>query len=82
MEVSDAESGAIGCKELVALSEQMLPEAYRDAFMAAQSIDQEAKAERIIGKTANAKEIISKAIYMAKNNDAVSLEDAKLLVPE
>ena len=67
VEVSDSESGAIGCKELVALSEQMLPEAYRDAFMAAQSIDREAKAERIVAKNASAKEIISKAIYMAKN---------------
>ena len=82
VDVSDAEAGAIGCKKLVALSEAMLPEAYKDAFMAAQSIDREAKAERIIGKSANAKEIISKAIYMAKNNEQVSLEDAKLLVPE
>ena len=82
VEVSDAESGAIGCKELVALSEKMLPEAYRDAFMAAQSIDREAKAERIVAKNATAKEIIGAAVAMAKNNDAVALEDAKLLVPE
>ena len=32
VEVSDAETGAVGCKELVALSEKMLPEAYRDAL--------------------------------------------------
>ena len=50
--------------------------------MAAQSIDREAKAERIVAKTASAKEIIGAAIAMTKNNDAVALEDAKLLVPE
>ncbi|MCQ2352264.1 MAG: hypothetical protein MJ033_02160 [Victivallaceae bacterium] len=55
--VSDAEGGAAGCKELVALSHTMLPEAYRDAFMAAQEIDRDAKAEKIPEKAERARAI-------------------------
>jgi predicted GTPase/uncharacterized protein (DUF697 family) len=67
VEVSDAESGAIGCKELVELSNAMLPAAYRDAFMAAQSIDREAKAAKVAEKRDRADAIISEAVEKAKS---------------
>ncbi len=66
VEVSDSESGSIGCKELVELSHAMLPAAYRDAFMAAQSIDREAKAARVADKKEHAIAIVSEAIQKAK----------------
>ncbi len=66
VEVSDAESGAIGCKELVELSHAMLPAAYRDAFMAAQDIDREAKAANVANKKERAVAIVSEAIEKAK----------------
>ena len=66
VEVSDSESGAIGCRELVELSHAMLPAAYRDAFMAAQSIDREAKAARVADKKDRAEAIVSEAIEKAK----------------
>ena len=69
IEVSDAEGGAVGCRELVNLSCRMLPDAYRDAFMAAQSIDREAKAARVAEKTDRAKEIIAKAVAQAKSGE-------------
>jgi len=66
IEVSDSEGGAVGCKELVELSHAMLPAAYRDAFMAAQSIDREAKAARVADKKDRAIAIVSAAIEKAK----------------
>ena len=66
IEVSDAESGSIGCRELVELSHAMLPAAYRDAFMAAQNIDREAKAARVSDKRERANAIIAEAIEQAK----------------
>lgn len=66
IEVSDSEGGATGCKELVEVSHAMLPAAYRDAFMAAQSIDREAKAARVADKKDRAVAIISEAIEKAK----------------
>ncbi len=66
IEVSDSEGGSVGCKELVALSHAMLPAAYRDAFMAAQSIDREAKAARVADKKDRAIAIVSEAIEKAK----------------
>lgn len=70
VEVSDAEGGAVGCKELVELSHAMLPEAYRDAFMAAQSIDREAKAAKVAEKKERAQAIIAKAVEAAKECDS------------
>ena len=60
--VSDSEGGAINCKELVELSCQMLPGAYRDAFIAAQSIDREARAQNILERSERAREMIAKTI--------------------
>ncbi len=66
VEVSDSESGSMGCKELVELSHAMLPAAYRDAFMAAQGIDREAKAARVADKKDRAVEIVADAVEKAK----------------
>ena len=74
VEVSDAEGGAIGCKELVELSRAMLPEAYRDAFMAAQSIDREAKAARVAEKKERAQAIIAAAVKAAEECGADDLK--------
>lgn len=65
VEVSDAEGGAIGCGELVALSRRMLPDAYRDAFLAAQQIDREARALRIAEKSDTARAIVRNAVSEA-----------------
>ncbi len=78
VEVSDAESGAIGARELVELSRKMLPVAYRDAFMAAQSIDREAKAAQVAEKQARAKAIVAEAIAATKADEAESPENAMI----
>jgi uncharacterized protein (DUF697 family)/ethanolamine utilization protein EutP (predicted NTPase) len=46
--VSDARTGAIGCKQLVELSYSMLPTAYRDSFLQAQRIDREAREKAVL----------------------------------
>ena len=66
VEVSDAESGAIGCRELVALSRRMLPDAYRDAFLSAQQVDREAKARWIRDKAESAGSIVAAAAGEAR----------------
>ena len=84
IEVSDAEGGALGCRELVALSEKMLPEAFRDAFIAAQHIDREAKTAKIREKAEDARLIIQQAIHDAKRLAETPLpigETASLLPP-
>jgi len=80
---SDEESGARGCKELMALSYQMLPEAYKDAFMDAQRIDREAKIAAVHGKENKARAIIGAAVTAATGAGAVPIpfSDAALLVP-
>lgn len=65
VEVSDAEGGGIGCRELVALSLRMLPEAYRDAFLAAQQIDREEKAAKLAEKNEAARAIVNDAALEA-----------------
>lgn len=80
---SDEESGAVGCKELMRLSYEMLPEAYRDAFMEAQRIDMEARIEAIRDKATKAKAIVATAIAAASAAGAIPipLSDAAVLVP-
>lgn len=80
---SDAESGAVGCKELMRLSYGMLPEAYRDAFMEAQRIDQEARLQAIAEKSGKAKGIITAAVAAAATAGAIPipLSDAAILIP-
>ena len=80
---SDAESGAIGCKELMLLSYKMLPDAYKDAFMEAQRIDQEARIQAIMDKRGKAKAIVTTAVTAAVAAGAIPipLSDAAVLIP-
>ncbi len=80
---SDAESGAIGCKELMNLSYKMLPEAYKDAFLEAQRIDLEARLQAIRNKKGKAKGIVTTAATAAGAAGAIPipLSDAAVLVP-
>ena len=80
---SDEEGGSQGCKELMALSYTMLPEAYQDAFMEAQRIDREAKISAVYAKATKAKAIISAATVAAAATGAIPipLSDAAVLVP-
>lgn len=74
VEVSDAEGGGIGCRELVALSLRMLPAAYRDAFLAAQQIDREAKAAKLAEKNETARAIVNDAAQEAAQVTEVPVE--------
>jgi len=81
---SDEDSGSIGCKELMRLSYEMLPAAYKDAFMEAQRIDIEAKVEAIRAKRSKASAIIATAVAAATATGAVPIPgpDAPILVAE
>ncbi|MDD3587665.1 MAG: 50S ribosome-binding GTPase [Thermoguttaceae bacterium] len=72
-----------GTKELVELSCQMLPEAYRDAFMAAQQADLEAKIDQVYKKGTMANTIIKTASVAAAGIGVIPipLSDATLLLP-
>lgn len=80
---SDAESGSIGCKDLMHLSYEMLPDAYKDAFIEAQRIDKEARIKAIMAKKGKAKGIITTAVTAAAAAGAIPipLSDATVLVP-
>ena len=69
VQTADAEAGAAGCSELVALTGAMLPEAYQGAFMMAQQIDREAREELILQKTDVAQKIIDEAVEEIRNLD-------------
>ena len=83
VEVSDTEGGAIGCRELVALSRRMLPDAYRDAFLAAQQIDREARALRVAEKSDTARAIVRNAVSEAGKvaEVPIALSENCLLLP-
>ena len=83
VEVSDTEGEAIGCRELVALSRRMLPDAYRDAFLAAQQIDREARALRIAEKSDTARAIVRNAVSEAGKvaEVPIALSENCLLLP-
>lgn len=66
VEVSDAAGGAAGCRKLVELSCRMLPAAYRDAFLAAQQIDREAKVNLLKQKAERAAAVIGEAAQEAE----------------
>jgi len=80
---SDAKSGAIGCKELVALSHAMLPAAYQDSFLEAQRIDREAQESAVLAKRGKAAGIIAAATAAATGIGAtpIPIADAALLIP-
>ena len=80
---SDEEAGAEGCKELMELSYRILPAAYKDAFMEAQSIDMEAKIMAVYDKAFKAKGIVTTAAVTAGGIGAtpIPIADAALLIP-
>ena len=80
---SDADSGAAGCQELMRLSHQLLPEAYRDAFLEAQRIDLEARRQAVLAKRGKAKAIVATAVTAAAGAGAIPipLSDAAVLIP-
>ncbi len=80
---SDEEGGAIGCGDLMRLSYNMLPEAYKDAFMEAQRIDKEARIQAIEEKQRKAKAIVATAVTAAVAAGAIPipLSDAAVLIP-
>ena len=81
---SDEYSGSIGCRELMMLSHDMLPDAYRDAFMEAQRVDVEAKVNAILAKRSAATAIIATYVSAATATGAIPLPgpDAPILMAE
>ena len=79
---SDVEGGSIGCKELMELSYEMLPNAYRDAFELAQTIDLDRKIQAVYGLATKAKSIIAAAAVAAGGIGftPIPCSDAPLLV--
>ena len=79
---TDMYSGAIGCKELMNLSYEMLPEAYKDAFMDAQKVDKEAKIQAVKNKSGKATGIVSAAVASAGGVGAIPIpgSDAPILI--
>ena len=80
---SDTEGGSIGCKELMELSLEMLPEAYKDAFAYAQQVDAERRKQAVLNKSGKAKGIIGAATVAATAAGAVPipLSDAAVITP-
>jgi uncharacterized protein (DUF697 family) len=80
---SDAEGGSIGCKELMELSLEMLPEAYKDAFAYAQQVDAERRRQAVLNKSGKAKGIIISATTAATAAGAIPipLSDAAVITP-
>lgn len=70
---SDTEGGALGCKELMELSLEMLPEAYKDAFAYAQQVDLERRTQSVLNKNGKAKTIIAGATTVAAGIGATPL---------
>ena len=80
---SDREGGSIGCSELMRKTYEMLPDAYRDAFMAKQEVDKEAKKLAVEEKNEKAKAIIVAATVAATAAAATPLpfSDVAIIVP-
>lgn len=72
----------MGCKELVEKSLELLPEAYREAFIGAQVSDAECKLKMIEGKSKKAKSIITASVAAAVGIAAtpIPMSDAPLLM--
>ena len=80
---SDKEGGSQGCADLMRLTYEMLPNAYRDAFMAQQEIDLAAKRQAIEDKDGAASAIIATATVAATAAAAspIPFSDAAIIVP-
>ncbi len=81
---SDENAGSDGCRELMEMSYEMLPEAYRDAFVSAQQVDIEKKVKAIKDKKVTARKIIVAAATAAAAVGAIPIpgSDAPLLMGE
>ena len=81
--VSDVQTGAVGCRELVALTHKLLPGAYRASFAEAQRVDREARLEAVRAKRSKASAIITATTAAATGVAAIPipLADSALLVP-
>ncbi len=66
VETSDFQGGSIGCRELIAQSCRMLPEAIRDAFIAALKMTREMRLQKVAGKKHKAEIIIAAAVTQAE----------------
>ena len=80
---SDKEGGAIGSRELMELSYEMLPSAYKDAFELAQEVDKERRKNAVLAKSGKAKGIIVTATLAAGGAAATPIpcSDAFLITP-
>lgn len=80
---TDEEGGSRGCRDLVHLSMEMLPEAYKNAFVDAQEVDREMKIKAVYDKANKAKAIIATGVTAAAGVGAVPIpmSDAALLMP-
>ncbi|NLZ61123.1 MAG: hypothetical protein GX901_10740 [Lentisphaerae bacterium] len=80
---SDIEGGSQGCMELMHKSLEMLPEAYKDAFIEAQRLALELRIRAVYDKAKKAKSIIATATAAAGGIGAtpIPLSDAALLIP-
>ena len=80
---SDTEGGALGCKDLMELSLEMLPEAYKDAFAYAQQVDLERRKQAILNRNGTAKAIILTATTGATAAGAspIPLSNAAIITP-
>lgn len=80
--VSDAQARSIGVRELVARSYEMLPDAYRAAFVDAQIVDREMKIAEIRSRKGKASAIISTATAAAAAIGAtpIPVSDAPILM--
>ena len=81
---TDAQGGALGCKELMEASLKELPEAYRDAFIQAQILDVEKKIQAVKAKAGKARAIIATAASAAAAAGGLNpfpLSDAALITP-
>ena len=80
---SDEEGGSIGCKELMELSLEMLPAAYKDAFAYAQKVDKDRRTQVVLNKRGKAKGIIATAITVAGSAGGFTIPcaDAAIITP-
>ena len=80
---SDSEGGALGCKDLMELSLEMLPEAYKDAFAYAQQVDQERRKQAVFNKQDKARGIVAAATAAATAAAAspIPVSDALIITP-
>lgn len=80
---SDRKSGSAGCRELMELTQAMLPAACRDAFVEAQRVDRQARLRQVKQKRARAKAVVAGAVAAATGIGAtpIPVADAGLLIP-